>query len=189
MTVKPSHELIVCASLVDNPVNLGGLCRTCEGFGVTQLVVSDLAVRANWAFRKVSASGHRWQAMAACAVSQLPAWLVAQQQQGYEVVALTVGPSAQLLNRYAFAQRTVLLLGRELTGIPVELLRICDRAITIPQYGQIESLNVQTAAAIAIYEYIRQYRAGGGGGAEEAGGAGEAGCGDGGTQRWGRLGR
>jgi tRNA guanosine-2'-O-methyltransferase len=33
----------------------------------------------------------------------------------------------------------------------------CDRAIAIPQYGLVDSLNVQTAAAIALYEYVRQY--------------------------------
>ncbi|MEM9163439.1 MAG: RNA methyltransferase [Cyanobacteria bacterium P01_F01_bin.4] len=158
MTAKPPHDLIVCAALVENPMNLGGLCRTCEGFGVAQLVVSDLAVRENWAFRKVSASAHRWQTMAACSVDQLPAWLVAQRQAGYEVLALTSGPSGQLLNECVFAQKTVLLLGRELTGIPLELMELCDRAVTIPQSGQVESLNVKTAAAIAIYEYVRQGR-------------------------------
>lgn len=156
MAEKSSHELIVCASLVENPMNLGGLCRTCEVFGVVQLVVANLAVLEDWGFRKLSASGHRWQPMAACAVNQLPAWMVAQQQAGYEVVALTAEPSAQLLTDCQFAQKTVLLLGRELTGIPAELLELCDRAITIPQYGRVESLNVHTAAAIALYEYIRQ---------------------------------
>ncbi|MEM8806369.1 MAG: RNA methyltransferase [Cyanobacteria bacterium P01_G01_bin.38] len=160
MTVKPSHELIVCASLVENPMNLGGLCRTCEGFGVTQLVVSDLAVGENWAFRKLSASAHRWQAMTACSVDQLSAWLADQKQAGYEAVALTTHPSAQPLAEQMFVEKTVLLLGRELTGISADLLGLCDRAVTIPQYGQVESLNVQTAAAIAIYEYIRQYRSG-----------------------------
>ncbi|MEO1400729.1 MAG: RNA methyltransferase [Cyanobacteria bacterium J06635_1] len=157
MTAKPPHDLIVCASLVENLMNLGGLCRTCEVFGVAQLVVSDLAVIEDWAFRKLSASAHRWQAMAACSFDQLPTWLVAHKQAGYEVLALTVESSGQLLTEHLFLQKTVLLLGRELTGIPSELMALCDRTVAIPQYGHIESLNVHTAAAIALYEYIRQH--------------------------------
>ena len=56
------------------------------------------------------------------------------------------------------APKTLLLLGRELTGIPTDILALCDVALTIPQYGRVESLNVQTAGAIAIYEYNRQWR-------------------------------
>ena len=33
----------------------------------------------------------------------------------------------------------------------------CDRAVLIPQYGLVQSLNVQTAAALAIYTYIGQW--------------------------------
>ena len=51
----------------------------------------------------------------------------------------------------------MLLLGRELTGIPADLLAQCDQTLVIPQYGLVDSLNVQTAAAMAVYEYLRQW--------------------------------
>ena len=50
-----------------------------------------------------------------------------------------------------------LLLGQELTGIPDSILALADQAVTIPQFGLVESLNVQTAAAVAVYEYLRQH--------------------------------
>ena len=50
----------------------------------------------------------------------------------------------------------MLVLGRELSGLADGIEQGCDRTLTIPQYGMAEFLNVQTAA-IAIYEYMRQW--------------------------------
>ena len=153
----PRHSLVVCAALVENPINLGGLCRTAEGFRLESLVLPDLAVTESWAFRKLAASAHRWQPLTACAPDQLIPWIQAQRVAQATVLALTADPQAQPLTCFAFPQRSVLVLGRELTGIPPAVLAHCQEKLTIPQFGQVESLNVQTAAAIAIYEYVRQW--------------------------------
>ncbi|NJN22718.1 MAG: RNA methyltransferase, partial [Leptolyngbya sp. RL_3_1] len=71
--------------------------------------------------------------------------------------ALTAHPDAQLLPNFTFPQRTALVLGRELTGIPAEVLDRCQGTIWIPQFGQVESLNVHTAGAIAAYSYLCQH--------------------------------
>ena len=51
---------------------------------------------------------------------------------------------------------TVLLLGKEKEGIPVQLLHVVDQCIEIPQLGIIRSLNVHVSGAISIWEYTRQ---------------------------------
>lgn len=153
----PRQPLIVCASLVQNPANLGGLCRTVEAFRLEALVLADLQVTRSPIFRNLAASAHCWQPLQACAVDQLPVWLAQQQQTGFATVALNTDLAAAPLPQFLFPRRTVLLLGRELTGIPPSLLPCCDHQITIPQFGIVESLNVQTAAAIAIYEYVKQH--------------------------------
>ncbi|NEQ49220.1 MAG: RNA methyltransferase [Leptolyngbya sp. SIO3F4] len=150
-----SLVLTVCASLVEQPVNQAALCRTCEVLGVERLVLPT-PVNHSWEFRKVAASAQQWQRVEYCGPTQLPYWL--SQQMGYTRVALTVSGETQLLRKYAFTSKTLLLLGREQTGIPQDLLALCDVALTISQYGRVESLNVQTAGAIAIYEYNRQWR-------------------------------
>lgn len=154
---KSAHNLpclTVCASLVEKTINQAALCRTCEVLGVNRLVLPELDD--SWAFRKISASAHQWQTLECCPPRQLTSWLV--KQLGYTRVALTVDQRAQSMADYGFAAKTVLVLGRELTGIPADVAALCDVALTIPQYGQVESLNVQTAGAIAIYEYNRQWR-------------------------------
>jgi len=51
---------------------------------------------------------------------------------------------------------TILLLGREKEGIPVELLQAVDQCVEIPQLGIIRSLNVHVSGAIAIWEVTKQ---------------------------------
>jgi tRNA guanosine-2'-O-methyltransferase len=65
-----------------------------------------------------------------------------------------------VLQDYNFKGRTVLLLGRELEGIPAPLLAMLDACTEIPQMGLLRSLNVHVSGAIALYEYTRQRRAG-----------------------------
>lgn len=153
----PRYPLTVCAALVQNPANLGGLCRTVEAFRLETLVVSNLAVAQSPVFRSLAASSYCWQPLQACSIDHLPAWLAQQEQAGYVNVALDADSTAMPLPQFTFPQRSVLLLGQELTGIPQSLLHRCNYKVTIPQFGMVESLNVQTAAAIAIYEYIKQH--------------------------------
>lgn len=153
----PRQDLLICASLVQNSANLGGLCRTAEAFRVGAVVVADMALTQHLAFKNLAASAHYWQPIQACAVAALPAWILAQQQAGYCAIALELRADAVPLSEFRYPQKSVLVLGRELTGVPAEISSLCDAAIAIPQFGMVESLNVQTAAAIAMYEYGRQY--------------------------------
>ncbi|MBD2111958.1 MULTISPECIES: TrmH family RNA methyltransferase [Cyanophyceae] len=153
----PRHPLVVCAALVENSMNLGMLCRTAEAFRLEALVLSELALTQNRQFRQVAVATHQWQPVVACAAEQLPQWLSDRRRQGYSPIALDLHPQATPLPEMQFPQRMVLVLGRELTGIPSVVAAACDHAVVIPQYGVVQSLNVQTAAALAIYAYICQW--------------------------------
>lgn len=50
-----------------------------------------------------------------------------------------------------------LLVGNEITGVPQELIELCDYSIEIPQYGIKQSLNVSVAYGIAIYEFRKLF--------------------------------
>ncbi|MDE6093520.1 MAG: 23S rRNA (guanosine(2251)-2'-O)-methyltransferase RlmB, partial [Muribaculaceae bacterium] len=54
-----------------------------------------------------------------------------------------------------------IVMGAEDTGISPEILRQCDMPVSIPQFGNIQSLNVSVAAGVMIYEVVRQRLAGG----------------------------
>lgn len=153
----PRHGLIVCATLVQNPANLGGLCRTAEAFRLESLVLADEAIAQTTAFKNLSASTHHWQPFTICPIESLLDWLIQQQRLGYNLIALHTSSEAIPLTEFTYPRRSVLILGQELTGIPPNVLERCDQTVTIPQFGLVESLNVQTAGAIAIYEYVKQH--------------------------------
>ena len=91
--------------------------------------------------------------------------------KGYHIVGLEQTSSSESLLEYQFPPAatflpdgidnkniggTVLLLGKEKEGIPIEYLQMVDQCIEIPQYGIIRSLNVHVSGAIAIWEYTKQ---------------------------------
>ncbi|MBQ1724707.1 MAG: hypothetical protein II022_02440, partial [Muribaculaceae bacterium] len=49
-----------------------------------------------------------------------------------------------------------IVLGAEDTGISPQVMRLCDTQVRIPEFGQINSLNVSVAAGVMIYEVVRQ---------------------------------
>ncbi|MGF1499259.1 MAG: TrmH family RNA methyltransferase [Elainellaceae cyanobacterium] len=156
----PRHSLILCASMVRNPANLGGLCRIADVFRLEALVVASLAQTQTAAFRGTAASAYQWQPIRLCDSGILSPWMQQKRMEGYCCVALHCDPGATPLGQFRFPQKSVLLLGQELTGLPDPVLAECDRQVVIQQYGLVESLNVQQAAAIAVYEYIRQQGSG-----------------------------
>jgi tRNA G18 (ribose-2'-O)-methylase SpoU len=87
----------------------------------------------------------------------LPPVLRRYQEDGYQLVALEQTTGSQSLPEYRFRRRTVLIVGHERLGVDDETLALVDAAVEIPVYGLPYSHNVATAAAIALYEYCRQF--------------------------------
>jgi tRNA G18 (ribose-2'-O)-methylase SpoU len=87
----------------------------------------------------------------------LPPVLEKLRREGFALVALEQTTASQPLDRFAFARQTVLVVGNERTGIEPEVLRLADHVVEIPVYGMPYAHNAATAAAIAMYEYCRQY--------------------------------
>lgn len=79
-------------------------------------------------------------------------------------MVLSTAPSIFLLlpqESFTFPEKTALLLGNEKEGLPVELLRLVDSCVEIPQSGLIRSFNVHVTGALVLWEYVRQRRVGG----------------------------
>jgi tRNA G18 (ribose-2'-O)-methylase SpoU len=90
----------------------------------------------------------------------LPPVLRALRAEGYRVVALEQATNSQSLYDFCFERRTVLVVGNERTGLADEELQQVDDAVEIPVYGLPYSHNAATAAAVAMYEYCRQFPTG-----------------------------
>ena len=87
----------------------------------------------------------------------LPPLLDKLRSEGYQIVGLEQTTGAASMFEFAFRRRTVLVLGNERAGVEEEVLRLLDHAVEIPVYGLPYAHNAATAAAMALYEYCRQY--------------------------------
>ncbi|KAM7408889.1 hypothetical protein PAMA_002556 [Pampus argenteus] len=154
---KLHGALLVVASLIDKPTNLGGLCRTCEIFGASALVLDSLRHISDKHFQSLSVSSELWLPLLEVKPLELTDFLQVKKSEGYCIVGVEQTANSQSLQDYQFPEKTLLLLGNEREGIPANLLQLLDVCVEIPQQGVIRSLNVHVSAALLIWEYTRQH--------------------------------
>ncbi|KAK5853887.1 hypothetical protein PBY51_015007 [Eleginops maclovinus] len=154
---KQHGALLVVASLIDKPTNLGGLCRTCEIFGASTLVLDNLRHVSDKNFQSLSVSSELWLPLLEVKPLELTDFLQVKKSEGYCIVGVEQTANSQSLQDYQFPEKTLLLLGNEREGIPANLLQMFDVCVEIPQQGVTRSLNVHVSAALLIWEYTRQH--------------------------------
>ncbi|XP_069000980.1 probable methyltransferase TARBP1 [Embiotoca jacksoni] len=154
---KRHGALLVVASLIDKPTNLGGLCRTCEIFGASALVLDSLRHVSDKHFQSLSVSSELWLPLLEVKPVELTNFLQVKKSEGYCIVGVEQTANSHSLQDYQFPEKTLLLLGNEREGIPANLLQMLDVCVEIPQQGVIRSLNVHVSAALLIWEYTRQH--------------------------------
>jgi 23S rRNA (guanosine2251-2'-O)-methyltransferase len=105
------------------------------------------------------------QHLAIAQVTNLGQALETLQEAGYWVVGSLCETdkedpfAVQPYRKVKYNSPTVLVLGSEEKGLRPNIARRCDFKVTIPQYGQVQSLNVSTAAAVLAFEIAHQHQA------------------------------
>ncbi|KAI8482105.1 Tar (HIV-1) RNA binding protein 1 [Branchiostoma belcheri] len=153
--VRKGH-LVVVASLIDKPTNLGGLCRTCEIFGVSTLVLGSMKYVEDKTFQQLSVSSQGWVNIQEVRPGELAEYVEEMRRQGYFLIGVEQTADSRNLTEFTFPDKSLLLLGNEKEGIPVELIHQLDVCVEIPQQGIVRSLNVHVSGALLIWEYTRQ---------------------------------
>ncbi|GAB6020480.1 Tar (HIV-1) RNA binding protein 1 [Chamberlinius hualienensis] len=156
---RKEHEnshLILVASLIDRTPNLGGLCRTCEIFGVAEYVIGNLKYMDDKQFQTLSVSAEKWVSIKEVKPTQLKTYILEMKTDGYTIVGAEQTANSTKLTNYVFPKKTVIVLGNEKEGIPVDIIQLLDVSVEIPQQGIIRSLNVHVTGAILVWEYTRQ---------------------------------
>ena len=101
----------------------------------------------------------RWQKIAEVRQgNDLIQYLQEKQTEGYVLVGVEQTAQSVTLDEYKFNSKTVLILGNEKEGIPIDVLDILDVCVEIPQSGRIRSFNVHVTGALVLWEYVRQAR-------------------------------
>ncbi|KAF6153000.1 hypothetical protein GIB67_021605 [Kingdonia uniflora] len=150
------QHIIVVASLLDRIPNLAGLARTCEVFKAAGLAIADASVVHDKQFQLISVTAEKWVPILEVPVNSMKVFLEKKKREGFSILGLEQTANSVPLNQFAFPKKTVLVLGREKEGIPVDIIHVLDACVEIPQFGVVRSLNVHVSGAIAIWEYTRQ---------------------------------
>ena len=87
-----------------------------------------------------------------CCTADIAPVLEACQTASVETCAAVVGGAAELVGQCTFQKGTAVVIGNEGNGLPESVSAACDRRVTIPMHGTIESLNAAMAAGIILWE-------------------------------------
>ena len=160
---KVFGDVIVVTSLLEKATNLGGISRTAEIFGVKQMVVHDKRVVKRDDFKNLSVTSQDWLPIEAVPRTELLGYLrTMRTEEKYCIVGLEQTTSSVMLHQFDFAKlmpssKCVIVVGRERTGLPPDILNQCDFCVEIPQFGILRSLNAHVSFAITLWEYFRQH--------------------------------
>jgi TrmH RNA methyltransferase len=133
---------------IGNPHNLGAIARSAAFFGLPRIVLADRPDQAfpSDAAYRVAEGG--LEHVALCS-ARLPAALQ-ELRHTYHIVGTSLAGGAAAMHP-PYDRPVALVLGNEKTGLSETTLALCDEVVRIPSSGQVQSLNVASAAAILIY--------------------------------------
>ncbi len=152
--LRREGSLLVALDQVQDPRNLGAVCRSAELAGAAGVVVPERRSAAVTA-ATCKASAGAVEHIEVAHVRNLADWLDEAKRAGFWIwgadAAAEQAPwSADLTGS------TVLVLGGEGKGLRPRVAASCDGLIALPRRGRVESLNVSAAATALLFEAIRQ---------------------------------
>jgi tRNA (guanosine-2'-O-)-methyltransferase len=147
--------LVVVLENVHDPHNIGAILRSCDAVGVMRVMMVYTIEEPPTLKETSSASGvvkwltfERFNSVKTC-YERL-------HTEGFKILATKIEPSARPLYSFDLAQPTAIVLGNEHRGISEEAANGADSLLYIPMMGMVESVNVSVAAALCLFEAMRQ---------------------------------
>jgi TrmH family RNA methyltransferase len=150
----PPGDFCLLIDGVQDPGNVGSMLRSAAAAGVTDVLLSSPSAFA-WSPKVLRAGQGAHFRLRLHEDVDLPAWASAYRAAGGHVVA-TVVAQAGAIFATALTGRLALAIGNEGAGLSAALLAAADRRATIPMPGGFESLNAAAAAAVVLFEAVRQ---------------------------------
>ena len=148
----PQPRLVVICSQVRDPGNAGTVIRCADAFGADLVVLTKGSVELHNPKTVRASVGSIFHIPVITGVTLDEA--VAQLRgQGLRVLAADGGGSSldELEHSGGLAGPTAWIMGNEAWGLPAEDRALADEVVGVPMWGQAESLNLSTAAAVCLY--------------------------------------
>lgn len=153
---SPEDSLIVVLDQIQDPRNLGAICRSAEVAGAAGLVIPDRrAAGVTAAAAKASAGAVEHLRIAR--VRNVSDWITAAKSAGFWIWGAD-GNAKTAPWQTDLTGSTVIVMGTEEKGLRPRVAASCDGLVAIPQAGKTGSLNVSAAASVLLFEAVRQRR-------------------------------
>jgi 23S rRNA (guanosine2251-2'-O)-methyltransferase len=146
--------LVVALDQIQDPHNLGAVCRSAEVAGANGVVIPERRA-ASITAAACKASAGAVEHLPVARVRNLADWLA----EAKAAEAWVYGADAEAERAYTEVEwtgRAVLVLGSEGRGLRQRVAKACDALVSIPVAGAVGSLNASVAAAVILFEARRQ---------------------------------
>lgn len=150
--IDTEKEIIIALDHINDPGNLGTIIRTCDWFGITDIICSKNSVELYNPKVIQSSMGSVFRVNLHF-VDLSPEFLNLKENFNYKIIL--TGVNANSIYNQKISDKKVVVFGSESHGISKELLPLADYNIAIPRFGRAESLNVAIANAIILSELKR----------------------------------
>lgn len=145
----PAIFYAICHNLRSRE-NVGSIFRTADAFGADKIFLTGYTpALPHEKITKTALGAEQWVAWEK--VYSLTRLIKKLRRDKFEIVALEQSRKSIALAKYCPKKNIALIIGNEVSGIPLRILQQCDRIIEIPMRGKKESLNVAVAFGVAAY--------------------------------------
>lgn len=154
----PEKPLVLVVESVEKPGNLGALLRTADAAGVDAVLVCDPLVDFyNPNVVRSSVGGVFTRQLAVCSSAEAIAWL---NEKGIDIYCTHL-KAALPYDQGDYTKPTAIVMGSEAEGLSDIWPQNSKQNIIVPMRGVVDSMNVSVAAAVVIFEAVRQRNAAG----------------------------
>jgi len=149
----PERAMVVILDHIEDPHNLGAILRSADVFAADLVIMPERrAAKETDTVARASAGAVAYVPLAT--VANLARAVEQLKEAGFWTYAADMG--GQNLPEADLAGRVAIVLGAEGSGVSRLLKERCDGALSIPQFGHVDSLNVSVAAGVMLYEIRRK---------------------------------
>jgi 23S rRNA (guanosine2251-2'-O)-methyltransferase len=157
-SAKNKHQIILALHNIRSTHNVGAIFRTADAIGVSEIFLigvtpdpidrfgrkrSDVAKAALGAEENI-----KWQHLDD---DKFLTKVFDLKKEGFEVMAIEQSKNSIDYKNIEAGEKTLIIVGNEVNGLPKEIIKVCDYIAEIPMLGEKESLNVSVATGVALF--------------------------------------
>ncbi len=139
---------------IHDPHNVSAIFRTCDSVGVGKVSLVYDIEKFPKIGKRSSASAYKW--IEKEKYKSIPECFESLKKDGFKILVSSISADSKSIYDLDLTQKTAIVFGNEHRGVSKDAEEFADEKFIIPMFGMVQSLNVSVAAAICLYEALRQ---------------------------------